>query len=306
MPTLNETRVRVEGLSKMHRDGLRPGQRLVAEPVGLHRVGQVEHLAPARPGSGRRRAGSAGSCSVLPSLRRPSAEDGRAARPANSSASSSVRISGGASRITSGPDGVDEKPGVAGGRARPRRPTRPGERRCPTSRPLAAHLGDQRVVERREPGAQAARRPRRTLSSRSSRSIVSSTASAAAQATGLPPKVRAVAARREQLGRRARAPMQAPIGRPPPRPLASVTTSGTTPVGLAGEPVAGAADAGLDLVEDQQRAVPRADLAGPPRGSRPAAATTPPSPWIGSRKTAAVSSSTAAAQRRRRRRRHEA
>ena len=68
----------------------------------------------------------------------------------------------------------------------------------------------------------------RTEASRPSRSIVSSTASAAAQATGLPPNVLpcwpAVS-----ISPVVPKPTQAPMGIPPPRPLASVTTSGRTP-----------------------------------------------------------------------------
>ena len=44
----------------------------------------------------------------------------------------------------------------------------------------------------------------------------------------------------------------APIGRPPPRPLASVIASGHDAELLVGPQRAGAAHAGLDLVEDQR------------------------------------------------------
>ncbi len=54
-------------------------------------------------------------------------------------------------------------------------------------------------------------------------------------------------------------PPNAPTGKPPPIDLASVTRSGVTPSLLRGAAVAGG-DAGLDLVEDQERAVPVADL----------------------------------------------
>ena len=50
---------------------------------------------------------------------------------------------------------------------------------------------------------------------------------------------------------------QAPIGSPPPSPLARVIDVRLDALGLVGEPVPGAADAGLHLVEDQQRAVSR-------------------------------------------------
>ena len=61
--------------------------------------------------------------------------------------------------------------------------------------------------------------------------MVSSTASPAAQLTGLPPKVLPC-----EPGVNSPAalpnPMQAPIGRPPPSPLARVRTSGTTPAAM--------------------------------------------------------------------------
>ena len=57
---------------------------------------------------------------------------------------------------------------------------------------------------------------------------------------------------------------------------------------LAGEPVAGAAEAGLDLVGDEDDAVARRTTR-PPRARKPGAGTMkPPSPWIGSMITAAV------------------
>ena len=59
----------------------------------------------------------------------------------------------------------------------------------------------------------------------------------------------------EQVGSPAPKVTSAPIGTPPAMPFATVTASGTMPVVLEVEPGAGAADAGLDLVEDQQRAV---------------------------------------------------
>ena len=57
-------------------------------------------------------------------------------------------------------------------------------------------------------------------------------------------------------------PTQAPIGMPPPRPLASVTTSGAEARASWANQRAGPADAGLHLVEPQQRAV----VAGDPPG----------------------------------------
>ena len=86
--------------------------------------------------------------------------------------------------------------------------------------------------------------------------MVSSTASAAAQATGLPPKVvpcwpgcssvAAVAEGEAGADRQAAA-----------EPLGQRQDVGLDARRLVGEPRAGAADAGLHLVEHQQRAVPR-------------------------------------------------
>ena len=54
---------------------------------------------------------------------------------------------------------------------------------------------------------------------------------------------------------------QAPIGKPPPMPLAIAMMSGVDARPLMGEQLAGAADAGLHLVEDQEQAVLVAELA---------------------------------------------
>ena len=56
--------------------------------------------------------------------------------------------------------------------------------------------------------------------------------------------------------------MSAPIGKPPPMPLATVIASGVMPGVLEAEPLPGAPGAGLDLVDDQQRAVALGERAG--------------------------------------------
>ena len=106
MPASNETRVRSDGLSKSTATERGPGQRLVPVPVGLHRGGQVEHrgllgrgevvVAQEVPGHAREPA-----CSRV---------QGAGSAATNASAWSAVRISGGASRITSGCTGLTRKP----------------------------------------------------------------------------------------------------------------------------------------------------------------------------------------------------
>ena len=73
---------------------------------------------------------------------------------------------------------------------------------------------------------------------------------------------RAVLALASRAGRR-RAPKvtSAPIGNPPPMPFATVIASGVMPGVLEGEPLPRATRAGLDLVDDEERAVPLGELA---------------------------------------------
>ena len=94
-------------------------------------------------------------------------------------------------------------------------------------------------------------------------SMTSSTALAAATASGLPPKVEPCepGVMPDAASAVAR---QAPIGKPPPSAFASDMTSGVTPRRLIGEQIAGAAHAGLHLVEHQQQAVVVAELAQRP------------------------------------------
>ena len=75
------------------------------------------------------------------------------------------------------------------------------------------------------------------------------------------------------------------------------------PVGLVGEPGAGAADPALDLVDHQQRAGGVAGLPGRRSGTRRAAAPPRASPWHGSRNTAAQSAADGCRRARPRRRR---
>ena len=100
-------------------------------------------------------------------------------------------------------------------------------------------------------------RPRRAaFSTRPARSISASTASAAAVASGLPPKVVPCwPAVKRSLGRR-RSVTSAPIGHSPADALGDGDASGSDRRACwNANHVAGAPGAGLDLVEDQQGAV---------------------------------------------------
>ena len=92
---------------------------------------------------------------------------------------------------------------------------------------------------------------------------MSRTALPTAMASGLPPKVEPWVPGVMPLAASAVA-RQAPSGKPPPMPLASAMMSGVDARPFIGEELAGAADAGLHLVEDEQQAVlvaERAELA---------------------------------------------
>ncbi len=93
------------------------------------------------------------------------------------------------------------------------------------------------------------------------RSISPSTAFAAVVASGLPPNVLPCCPRWNRSDASPNV-MSAPIGTPPAMPFATAMASGTMPVLLEVEPAPGATGAGLDLVEDQQCAVLRRELAG--------------------------------------------
>ncbi len=90
--------------------------------------------------------------------------------------------------------------------------------------------------------------------------MISSTAAPTAIASGLPPKVvpcvpAVIPAAASRVAR------HAPTGKPAPSPLASVAMSGAMPGPFVREEAAGAAHAGLDLVEDQKQPVLVAKLA---------------------------------------------
>ena len=83
--------------------------------------------------------------------------------------------------------------------------------------------------------------------------MTASTARAAAAASGWPPKVVAWSPGSNASATSARA-QQAPMGTPLPSALAIVTTSGRDAEVLEAEPLAGAPEAGLHLVDHEQQA----------------------------------------------------
>ena len=175
----------------------------------------------------------------------------------------------------------------------------------PTSRPCSRASATTRRRAGRARARAAARAPRtsgnalsnrasiaRTWASRSS-SIASTTAQAAAHATGLPPKVEAWSpgtnAPAASVGDEQRADRQ-----PVREPLRERDRVGADAGRCQAKNVAGAADAGLHLVEDEQRAELVGERARLLERSRPSSGCTPPSPCTGSRKIAAVSGRAAA------------
>ena len=147
--------------------------------------------------------------------------------------------------------------------------------------PQAAHQLDLR--------ARACRRTRRAARESSLPSIAARSTSFSSSITLMhrrrPRGRRAGCPRRCRRGRPAgSSPITASVamkpasGKPPPMPFPKVRMSGTTPRVLAREPAAGAADAGLHLVGDQQRARPRDTRRRRARDSRPAARRRRPRP----------------------------
>ena len=176
----------------------------------------------------------------------------------NSAISTSPMMSGGARRMRRVVRGVDDESVRASAAATTSATSgRPGRRRAAGPRPRTSV--DQR--------SRSAAIPARSCSPR-----------AAALPTGRPLDLaeHGVRGARSRAGcrrrwcragpgwnRSAAAPKvtRAPIGKPPPMPLATRDRVGHDAGVLEGEPLAGAARAGLDLVDDEQRAVPRGELA---------------------------------------------
>ncbi len=194
------------------------------------------------------------------------------------------------------PDGVrrhrvDDEAGVAGVRDDGGRPVA-GEDDGPQQ---AGARGSRRRGRRRapRPARRGACRPRGRGRAAPRSRWSRRTASPAAQASGFPPNV-------EPCMPGVSIPLtsgpkvtSAPMGTPPPRPLARVIASGTTP-GLWKANHAPVRPMPVWISSRTSRAPASRVIRGPPAGSRRRPARTPPSPWTGSRTTAPVSEVTAA------------
>ena len=147
-------------------------------------------------------------------------EDARPGAPTNSSSSSAVRTSGRREPDAVRATGVDDEPGVAGPRRRPRPDAGRRPARSPCSRPAPAHPGDQRVA------ASADRAQVLPELGRVVEQPVALDGVEHRQRGGAGDRVAAEGASRgcpgsNRCGRGARGRRSAPIGMPPPRPLAS-------------------------------------------------------------------------------------
>src|SRR5262252_70137 len=257
--------------------GQDPGDLLLARGLGrrVHRGHRARPAAGTWPG--------AGSCPAAAARARM---PGNAAR--NAPASRSLRISGGASRMASGCTALTRNPA-----SRQAASTAAATGWASTA---ASHSPSPRTPASSgwpvPPSPRARYRPTDAAwASSPSRSMVSSTASAAAHATGFPPKVLPWSPLRSAVPA-APSPMHAPIGSPPPSPLASVSTSGTTPAAwLANQAPVRPMPLWISSITSSAPAAWQASRA--PRRYPAGAGTTPASPWPGSRKTAAHSGVTA-------------
>ena len=171
-----------------------------------------------------------------------------------------VTTSGGARRRASGATGLTMKPASRASAATAGAMlVGQGDRAQEAGAPDA---GDLRVAEREDPPLRGARRPRRAWSSSPSDAMVSSTASPAAQASGLPPKVEPCMPGGEHRAHRRAEGHEGTDRHAAAEALGQGHRVGHDAGLLEGEPRAGAADAGLHLVEDEQRPDLAGDLAG--------------------------------------------
>ena len=245
-----------------------PGQPPASHSASVGRVAELggreddkEHASTVRRAGGRAARPQVGAL-------RAARESARMSRP--SSASASVRVSGGAIRSTLPyrpplPTSSPRAPGLLHRPARPR-PGPAGRRPAPTSstrghQPLAAHLADGRRGRRRGRAGRSAAGCRPSARWPAGRGRAGSRwwPGRPAVASGLPPKVEIELACRPSISAaRATTP---PIAKPLPTPLAKVMHVRGDAVRLvAPEVLAGPAPAGLHLVGDQQDPVLVEDL----------------------------------------------
>ena len=180
------TWVRSVGLSKIIATVRGPSSGCRVVRRRLERGGQVEHLGLLGRAEVVVARGSAGSWSVAPGHAAVSRIAGPGAARNASASVASVSTSGGASR-TRRASAVDDEPGLAPRRRRPRR-TRLGVSSSAEQQALAAHLGDPRVVAR-EPVAQPLADLGDVLEQAVGARSCPAPPAPAAHATGLPPNV---------------------------------------------------------------------------------------------------------------------
>ena len=285
-PTVKETRVRRLGLSKSRATDFGPasGRR---PAVRLHRGRQAQHL------------GLLGRGEVVVAEEVP--RHGYALSPwtwvrmagsasTNPVASAWVRISGGASRTASGWTALTRNPAARAALTAAALCPRTGRRRATGPSP---DTGEQRVVDGGDAAGQGLADRLDVLEQ-----VVFLDRVEHRQGGGAGDRVTAeggaVVAGDERAARLAEADAGADR-QPAAEALGEGHHIGGDALGLVREPGAGAADAGLDLVEHEQRARLVAGAAG---GGQVAGrgGITPPSPWVGSRMTPATWSSTASAR----------
>ena len=177
-----------------------------------------------------------------------------------SSASAAVTMRGGARRSTSSPMALTSRP-----RSRAAAMTSPALtplRQHAEQEAAAAHPGHPAAgLEPLQPGPEVGRRPGAERASRPPAPSSRSTARATAQPRGLPPKVLPWLPA-ERWAPTSSLASSAPMGKPAPSALADERRSGRDALPLVRPHLAGAPQAGLHLVEAEERAGPGGELAG--------------------------------------------
>ena len=254
-------------------DAARPGQRLGVVRRALERRGQVQHrglLGGAEVVVGQEVAGHVGSppVDVWASPSMPGQE------PRNASASARVSTRGGASRIRSGVGALMMKPCRSA--AAVTSAARGSARVSPISSPAPADLGDPGVGAR--PGAQVLAQ-RRGVGQQPVVADGVEDGQAGRAGDRVAAEGRPVVARLEEVAGVAE-PDAGADRDAAAQPLREGDQVGGRGGALVGEPLAGAADPGLDLVEPEQGTAGRGDLAGGGEvAGRAASRPRPPPGW---------------------------